>query len=129
MRGTRGALLALMIGLAVLAPLAARGGGSSSPPTLILEPVGTFDYPTFATGPPRDSDRVFVVQQGGVIRLLLDGVLQSAPFLTVPNVLFDHGERGLFSMAFPPDYATSGLFYVYYTRIPDGALTFDDFQR
>src|SRR5438552_10695006 len=128
MRGTRGALLALMIGLAVLAPLAARGGGSSSPRTLILEPVGTFDYPTFATGPPGDSHRLFVVQQGGVIRLLLDGVLQSTPFLTVPNVL-SGGERGLLSMAFPPDYAISGLFYVYYTRTPDGAITVDEFER
>src|SRR5881398_2878671 len=116
MRGTRGALVALMIGLAVLAPLAARGGGSARPTTLSLEPIdGSYDNPTFVTAPPGDPTRLFVVQQGGVIKLLVDGVLQATPFLTVPNVLFDGNERGLFSIAFPPDYATSGLFYVYYT--------------
>jgi hypothetical protein len=37
------------------------------------------------------------------------------------------GERGLLSLAFAPDYATSGLFYVYYTRTGDGAIQVDEF--
>ena len=40
------------------------------------------------------------------------------------------GERGLLSIAFPPDYASSGRFYVYYTaRSPDGAMTIAEFRR
>ena len=39
------------------------------------------------------------------------------------------GERGLLSMAFAPDYAASGIFYVYYTRSQDGAIQVDEFHR
>ncbi len=47
----------------------------------------------------------------------------------MPGVLAG-GERGLLSMAFAPDYVTSRLFYVYYTRtVPDGAITIDEFKR
>jgi hypothetical protein len=39
-------------------------------------------------------------------------------------------ERGLLSMAFAPDYATSGLFYVYYTaRSPTGQITIEELRR
>ena len=48
--------------------------------------------------------------------------------MTVPNVQ-SGGERGLLSMAVAPDYATSGLFYVYYTRNGDGAIQVDEFHR
>ena len=38
------------------------------------------------------------------------------PFLDISGIVDDGGERGLLSVAFPPDYATSGLFYVYFTN-------------
>jgi hypothetical protein len=57
-----------------------------------------------------------VVEAGGTIRLVKDGVTQPTPFLTIPEVYAGCGECGLFSMAFAPDYATSGRFYVFYTR-------------
>ena len=62
--------------------------------------------------------------------LVLDGIAQATPFLDVTTLVsYDGSERGLFSIAFAPDYATSGLFYVYYTRNPDGAIQIDEFQR
>lgn len=67
--------------------------------------------PVHAASPPGDA-RLFVVELQGGVRVVKDGVLQSTPFLTVPNVDTD-GERGLLSIAFSPDYATSGLFYVF----------------
>lgn len=88
---------------AVLKPLAAGDAWDSSP--------------IFTAAPPGDS-RVFVVEQGNVathsaeIRIFERGALDPTPFLTVPNVN-PSGERGLLSMAFPPDYETSGLFYVF----------------
>lgn len=65
--------------------------------------------PIYVTGPPGDG-RLFVVERAGRIDVLSGGTLR--PFLTVPDVATD-GERGLLSMAFAPDYATSGLFYVF----------------
>jgi glucose/arabinose dehydrogenase len=79
-----------------------------------LVPVkGTFGWPPiFATSPPGDS-RLFVVEQGGDIRIVKDGALLDTPFLTVPDVATNTTERGMQSMAFAPDYATSGVFYVF----------------
>ena len=54
MRGRRGALLALVLGVAAFAPLAAQGRPAPSdvPDTLILAPVGAFSSPTYVTAPP-----------------------------------------------------------------------------
>ncbi len=59
--------------------------------------------------------RLFVVQQGGQVRIVKDGTLLKDPFLDVSDRLTTGGERGLLGLAFPPDYAASGRFYVYYT--------------
>jgi glucose/arabinose dehydrogenase len=61
------------------------------------------------------SNRLFVVERSGNITILQDGKLQSDPFLNISNLTSMDGERGLLSMAFPPDYKTKGQFYVCYT--------------
>jgi hypothetical protein len=58
---------------------------------------------------------LFVVEQRGVVRVLVDGRLQAAPFADVSPMTVSGGERGLLSIAFPPDYASSGLLYLYLT--------------
>jgi glucose/arabinose dehydrogenase len=69
--------------------------------------------PIFATAPPGDFNRVFIVQQNGVIRILnlSTGALNAAPFLTISG-LQTGGEQGLLGLAFDPSYATNGKFYV-----------------
>lgn len=75
--------------------------------------------PIHATAPPGDA-RLFVVERGGGVRIVENGVLRDTPFLTVPNVDTDV-ERGLLSIAFDPDYASSGLLYVFtVAKEPDG---------
>jgi glucose/sorbosone dehydrogenase len=76
--------------------------------------------PVHAASPPGDA-RLFVVELQGAVRLVKEGGLQATPFLTVPNVDID-GERGLLSIAFSPDYATSGLFYVFTVAAGPDAL-------
>ena len=56
------------------------------------------------------------------MRIVEDGELLTTPFLTVPNV-DTSGDSGLLSIAFAPDYSTSGLFYVY--TVAAGADTLD----
>src|SRR4051812_47104572 len=80
-----------------------------------LRKIGSFDSPLYVTAPPGDTHRVFVVEQGGRIRVVRDGKKLSKPFLDVSGAISAGGERGLLSMAFAPDYAQSGLFYVDYT--------------
>src|SRR5947209_1500557 len=78
--------------------------------------------PLFVTAPPGDFDRLFIVQQGGQIRILnlKTGVMNSTPFLTVSN-LQTGGEQVLLCLAFDPDYATNGKFYLKCTA-PGGAF-------
>jgi glucose/arabinose dehydrogenase len=81
-----------------------------------LQRVGRFVSPLFVTSPPGDRRRQFVVEQAGRVMVLRDGRKLGRPFLDLRSqVLARSSEQGLLSMAFAPDYATSGLFYVYYT--------------
>jgi len=82
-----------------------------------LEQVGpSFDQPIFVTSPSGDP-RLFVVERPGYIQVLHDGTVSQ--FLDIHTRTTTDGERGLLSMAFDPNYASNGLFYVFYTG--DGA--------
>ena len=80
-----------------------------------LTRIGSFDSPLYVTAPPGDTRRVFVVEQTGRIRVVRDGRKRPTPFLDLRDRVSCCGERGLLSMAFAPDYARSGRFYVDYT--------------
>jgi glucose/arabinose dehydrogenase len=80
------------------------------------------------TAPAGDRRRVFVVEQGGKIRVLRDGRTLGKPFLDLSDKTSAGGERGLLSMAFAPDYARSGLFYVDYTDT-DGNTRVVEYRR
>jgi glucose/arabinose dehydrogenase len=62
------------------------------------------------------SGRLFVVEQTGRIRIIQGGALLGTPFLDISDRVSCCGERGLLSVAFPPDYASKGYFYVNYTQ-------------
>jgi glucose/arabinose dehydrogenase len=112
---------------ALAGALAACGGESAEAPALSapapvktaralhLVTVGHFDSPLWVTSPPGDIRRLFVVEQGGVIRVVRGGRTLGTPFLDIHSKVVSGGEQGLLSMAFAPDYARSGRFYVYYT--------------
>ena len=93
----------------VVAPL---GGAPALTFTLV---TGAVDNPVQIAQPPGDSTRLFIVEQGGYIRIVENGTLLGTPFLSIPELTSDSSEQGLLSMAFDPDYATNGIFYVYYT--------------
>ncbi len=83
-----------------------------------LEQVGTgFARPLYLTYAPGDTaDRLFIVEQNGTIAILRDGRRQEPLFLDIRSrVGASANEQGLLSMAFDPDYAAKGIFYVYYT--------------
>jgi hypothetical protein len=83
----------------------------------VTKPVSN---PIYLTAPQGDSSRLFVVERAGKIRLALNGVMQDGPFLDISSRVETAGEGGLLSMAFAPDYASSGKFYVYFVEHPDG---------
>lgn len=72
--------------------------------------------PLYVTAPVGDS-RVFIVEQPGHIRIVKEGNLRTRPFLDITDRVKSGGERGLLSVAFHPDYAVNGFFYVNYTDL------------
>lgn len=67
---------------------------------------------------PANDARLFVVQQGGLIRIVnTNGSINATPFLDLTTLTVGGGERGLLGLAFHPNYATNGLFYVNYTNL------------
>ncbi len=60
-------------------------------------------------------DRLFVVEKRGTISVLQDGARLDVPFLDIRGQVSTGGEQGLLGLAFPADFAQTGLFYVYYT--------------
>jgi glucose/arabinose dehydrogenase len=65
---------------------------------------------------PTSPNTQFVVQQGGRIRALRNGVLDPTDFLNITSLVLFNGERGLLGLAFAPDYATSGRFFLNYVN-------------
>jgi glucose/arabinose dehydrogenase len=107
----------------------ARAGGTTSAtpatPTGTSPAKGTFtltpflsglESPVYLTHAGDGSDRLFVVEQAGKIRIVKAGILQPVPFLDITSLVLTGGERGLLSVAFEPDYEKNGRFYVDYTR-------------
>ena len=71
--------------------------------------------PILLTAPPGDADRLFVVEQGGAIKILeRTSGTELGTFLTITGIT-SGGERGLLGLAFDPQYDSNGRFYVHYT--------------
>jgi glucose/arabinose dehydrogenase len=90
-------------------------------PTIGLDLVAEgLTHPVHLTTAPDDSGRLFVVDQSGVIRVIgSDGSLLAEPFLDVRDRMINlnpgFDERGLLGLAFHPQYADNGRFFVYYS--------------
>lgn len=85
--------------------------------TISLQSFGTgFVSPVEITN--AGDSRLFVVQKGGLIRILnADGTVNAAPFLNLSSLVSTNSERGLLGLAFHPNYATNGYFFVNYTNL------------
>jgi glucose/arabinose dehydrogenase len=77
----------------------------------------TFSSPVDLQYAPDGTDRVFVVEQSGIIKVLENNrnTTTTKVFLDITDRVTSGGETGLLGLAFHPDYANNGYFYVYYT--------------
>jgi glucose/arabinose dehydrogenase len=105
----------------------ANSATTSAKRGVALKKIGSFDAPVYVTGAPGFPKLLFVVEQQGRIAIL-EGGRRGGTFLDVRDLVNYGGERGLLSVAFPPDYASSKRFYVYYTD-RDGSIQIDEFKR
>ncbi len=93
-----------------------------------LKRIGSFEDPVFIDGAPGFPTLLFVVEQPGTVQVLRKGRRLAHPFLDISGLVGFGGERGLLSIAFPPDYKKSRRFYVYYTD-RQGDIRVDEFKR
>jgi glucose/arabinose dehydrogenase len=109
--------------------------GLSGKPVSLNGPIGlqsvvehAFSKPVFLTTSPDNTDRFFVVEQGGRIFILAGGQLKPSPFLDIAESLSTGGERGLLGLAFHPRYSSNGRIFVNYTRAQDGATVIAEYR-
>jgi len=108
------ASLAIAWVMALAAPAAAQ---------VRLVPVATgLNNPLFVSGAHDGTRRLFIVEQAGVIRVMPVGGSGMTTFLDIRSKVRSADEQGLLGLAFHPFYSSNRRFYVYYTRVPDGAI-------
>jgi glucose/arabinose dehydrogenase len=93
-----------------------------------LKKVGSFDAPVDVAAAPGFPKLLFVVEQPGRVMVMRGGHRLRKPFLDLRDQVSYGGERGLLSIAFPPDYGRSKRFYVYYTDNA-GNIRIDELKR
>src|SRR4051812_7737811 len=103
-----GVLAAASVGLLV-------GRASGAQTAVGFQQVGSgFAAPVYVTSAPGDGDTLYVVEQGGDIKIVKNGSV-TGTFLDIRSKVKSGGEQGLLSVAFHPDYQRNHLFYVDYT--------------
>lgn len=127
-RLTLGAAIVTALGFSALqaqdnAPVTMRENAPDPNAVQLVEIAGGYRRPLLVTNAGDGSNRLFVVEQDGIISIVQDGERLETPFLDVSRLLhpgvFSGGytERGLLGLAFHPDYKTNGLFYINYTDV------------
>jgi glucose/arabinose dehydrogenase len=113
-------------GLALLVILPGCGGGSTrttnnppsgGPPALALSAfVSGLVAPVGMETPDDGTGRLFILEQGGRIRIIQNGTLVPTPFLDITSKVESGGEKGLLGLAFHPSFSSNHRFFVCYTR-------------
>lgn len=98
------------------------GGGPTGPPpgevpVGLREVASGLDFPLYLTAPPGDTERLFIVEKGGAIRIVRGGTLLPTPFLDLTGLVSTDSERGFLGLAFDPAYASNGRFAAHYTDL------------
>ncbi len=110
--------LVLWLGVFISSPEVAAQGSISWPSINLIKKTGGLSQPVHIAHAGDGSGRLFVVERSGRIRIVKNGTLLNTPFLDIRGRVGDSGsEQGLLSVAFPPDYASKGYFYVDYTDL------------
>ena len=132
----------VLLGSLVLAGIGLIGCGEDGESQETLPPLPTatslalqlvtanLTSPVFLTAAPGDGTRLFMVEQGGTIRIfdVVTGALLATPFLDIAGLITSGGEEGLLGMAFDPNYGANGRVYVFYTNT-NGDEVIAQYQR
>lgn len=118
--------LGIMVAFAIGAVVASPGDADAS---IRLVPVlSGLDNPVLVTNARDGSNRLFIVEQAGVIKVLQPGAASPTVLLDISTKVLFGGEQGLLGLTFHPQFASNRRFFVDYTRKPDGATVIAQYQ-
>jgi glucose/arabinose dehydrogenase len=110
-------LVVTILAAGLLASILASNAASVLGAGVTLSRVASgLTHPDYVTSPHDGSGRLFVVQQGGKIRIVKSGRVLATPFLDISSLVSKGSEQGLLGLAFHPNFRSNGFFYVDYTR-------------
>jgi glucose/arabinose dehydrogenase len=117
---TRGRLAAVAVLVGALAAagivFVSESNGDAKQLRLRLQPIASGLVEPLALAVPRNEpNRLYVAEQDGRVRVIVNGRVRAAPFLDIRNLVTSGGEQGLLGLAFHPNYARNRRFYVQYT--------------
>ncbi|MBE0698556.1 MAG: PQQ-dependent sugar dehydrogenase, partial [Anaerolineaceae bacterium] len=92
-------------------------GQSPAPITVQHVIASGFTRPVVITHAGDGSNRLFVVEKTGKIKIVKNGAVLAQPFLDLTGQVSGGGEQGLLGLAFHPQYKTNGFFFIYYTDL------------
>ena len=108
-----------VVALTLAAPAAAGAAAlrdASGGALRVIEVASDFNSPVHVAAPSNEKRKLYVVEQPGVIRVLVGGKRRAKPFLDIDDLVSCCGEQGLLSVAFHPNYKKNRKFYVNYTN-------------
>jgi glucose/arabinose dehydrogenase len=120
------AALCFAVNRAAARPNAAPAAPQTADPLVAV--VSGLSAPLYLTSAHDGSNRLFIVEQGGRIKVLQPGASAPTVFLDITASVLSGGERGLLGLAFHPQFSTNHRFFVDYTRQPDGATVIAEYQ-
>jgi glucose/arabinose dehydrogenase len=87
------------------------------PEIFLDQTISGLQAPVAITHAADGTNRQFIVEQPGIIKIFQNGLLLPAPFLDISSKVLFVGERGLLGLAFPPNFNLKQYFYIYYTTL------------
>src|SRR5205085_2795334 len=102
----------------------------AQPVSINLQPLiaGGLNLPLYLTGAHDGSNRIFILEQSGIISVIQPGSSARSTFIDIRSRVLSGGEQGLLGLAFHPQFAMNGRFFLDYTRRPDGATVIAEYQ-
>lgn len=116
---------ALRLGLATAIGLLASGAPAAAYSKVS---IASFSNAVDIAVAPGFASHLYVVEQAGKVRLMIGATKIATPFLDLSTLVTFSDERGLLSVAFPPDHASTRLFYVLFVNT-DGDIEVDEYKR
>jgi glucose/arabinose dehydrogenase len=124
-------IAALVATGAAIVGIAVQEGRTLGPKFVTLQRIARLRQPVYLTQPPGQNSRLYVVQKRGAVRIISNDHLLNRPFLDIHRLVKHNGpggDPGMAAIAFAPDYARTGRFYVSYNNRQD-ALQLDEYRR